>query len=88
VAVVTSRRRLSIIATAPFATEIVSGGRARLVPASPVHAKVFGTISTLCGRSTLTWAKFWDLPFLGMKDDRCPDCWEILRNGGTVARRR
>jgi hypothetical protein len=68
----------SVFATANFArTEYGAGGERRL-PASEIHAKVMGTTTTLCGRSTLSWFKFWDIAFVSAEGPRCPACTTAL----------
>ena len=65
-------------ATACFSRTQQVGGRVTAVPASEVHAKMMGTTNTLCGQSALSWFKFWDLPFVTVRDDRCPRCSEVF----------
>ena len=35
---------------------------------------IFIIDATLCGQSALSWFKFWDLPFVTVRNDRCPRC--------------
>lgn len=77
-AAISSRPRTLLYSTAPSAsTELVNGELVRL-PTSTVHAKEVGTALTVCGRSALSWVKFWDLPFIKIPTNRCPDCVAAL----------
>ena len=70
----TMYRASSVFATATFSRFGSAPGGERRLPASQVHAKTMGTTTTLCGESTLSWYKFWDLAFASVLDDRCPQC--------------
>jgi hypothetical protein len=64
----------AVFVTATFSRdELVSGGLRRL-PASEMHAKMMGSTTTLCGRSTLSWFKFWDISFASVQGERCTRC--------------
>ena len=41
------------------------------------HGKVMGAITTLCGRPTLTWFKFLDVPFSKVPHPRCRACDQV-----------
>ncbi len=68
----------TVFATASFSRTHRVDGRMTDVPASQVHAKTMGTTTTLCGKSTLSWFKFWDLPFVRVRGERCPRCVEAF----------
>jgi hypothetical protein len=70
------RRRASdeAFATSAFATTSLVGGELERVPASEAHAKLLGTTVAVCGRSTLTWFKFWAQPFKSVTGPRCREC--------------
>jgi hypothetical protein len=71
-----ARRRRHAFATAPFAkSKVVSDGFV-MEPTSTVHAKEMGTTLTLCGQSSTTWFKFWDIPFRDVRRNRCATCVE------------
>ena len=64
--------------TGPYAVRMPDG---RFAPASDnvVHAKEIGTVLTACGQWTATWHRFWDVPFLAVRDlRRCPDCLDVV----------
>ncbi|PUA80126.1 hypothetical protein [Nocardioides currus] len=75
-------------ATATFTETRRVGGEWRQVPASRVHAKTMGSTVTLCGQSTLSWFKFWDIAFVTVQSDRCPQCTDALAQRFAEARRR
>ena len=66
-------------ATTPFADSVAADGRVLSRPNFPVHAKDLGTMSTLCGLSTLSWVKVFDRPFETLEDGQCTDCLRVLR---------
>lgn len=68
----------AVFATANFARTRFDAGGERRLPASEVHAKVMGTTTTLCGQSTLSWFKFWDVPFVSAAGTRCNACSTAL----------
>jgi hypothetical protein len=37
-----------------------------------------GTNVTLCGKSTYTWVKLWDVPFARVHGSRCGACVDVL----------
>lgn len=65
-------------ATSPFWSMTLQEGRVQREPSLQVHAKTMGTTKTLCGQSTLSWVKFWDVSFSTVRTDRCPRCIEVL----------
>jgi hypothetical protein len=67
-----------VFCAAKFATTRALGSDFELVPTSVVHAKVMGTILTLCGEYSFSWIKFYDLPFAKVPADRCPKCVAAL----------
>lgn len=72
-------RPFTVFATARFSrTRSIDGREARL-PASEVHAKTMGTTTTLCGMSALSWFKFFDVPFVSVRADRCPRCTDTFQ---------
>lgn len=74
------RRQLSrAYATSPFADSVAADGRVVSRPNFPVHAKDLGTMSTLCGKSTLTWVKVFGRPFDTLESGQCPECLEVVR---------
>jgi hypothetical protein len=64
----------AVFVTANFSREEVVPGGLRRLPASEIHAKTMGSTTTLCGRSTLSWFKFWDISFASARGDRCGQC--------------
>lgn len=74
----------AVLTTAAFSRPGLIDGRATNIPASQVHAKKTGTITTLCGQSALTWTKFWEVPFASVLSDRCPRCVAIFEETLTV----
>ena len=64
----------TVFATSCFSRTQLIRGQVRREPASQVHAKTMGTTVTLCGQSALSWFKFWDIAFVTVRGDRCPDC--------------
>jgi hypothetical protein len=70
--------RYAVFATARFSHAQIASGHAGRGPQSLVHAKTMGTMSTLCGQSTFSWFKFWDLAFTSVRLDRCPSCSSAL----------
>lgn len=69
-----ARVPVSVYTTASHAVERHDGDTATQSPGSPAHAKVMGTTVTLCGRSTLSWVKFINLPFSAAVGERCREC--------------
>jgi hypothetical protein len=69
----------TVFATACFSRTRQVDGRSVSVPASQVHAKTMGTTTTLCGQSALSWFKFWDIPFVRVRADRCPRCTDVFQ---------
>lgn len=67
-----------VFATAQFAQDRLVDGYRLFEPASLVHAKRMGTMSTLCGASSWSWFKFWGLPFGAVRENRCPRCTRQL----------
>ena len=49
-----------------------------LVPASVMHAKEMGSLSTACGISCETWNKWWERPFSQHEEARCEDCATVI----------
>jgi hypothetical protein len=68
----------SAFATSPFWSTTLQEGQLRREPSLQVHAKTMGATNTLCGQSTLSWAKFWDVSFATIRTGRCPRCIEVL----------
>jgi hypothetical protein len=64
----------AVFVTATFSREEVVPGGLRRLPASEMHAKTMGSTTTLCGRSTLSWFKFWDISFASAQGERCAGC--------------
>jgi hypothetical protein len=64
--------------TAAFATSVLNAGIPEQVPGSEAHAKLVGTTTSICGRSTLTWFKFWGHRFAGFSGPRCAECLSTL----------
>ncbi|WP_133241151.1 hypothetical protein [Nocardioides gansuensis] len=77
----------SAFATSPFWSTTLQEGRLQREPTLQVHAKTMGTAKTLCGQSTLSWAKFWDVSFATVRTDRCPRCIEALITRTDVGRK-
>lgn len=42
------------------------------------HAKMFGTLRTVCGESSSTWARLWTMPFLSTPGPKCARCLDIV----------
>jgi hypothetical protein len=68
----------SVFATSAFWTATTRDGWPRREPSSTVHGKTMGTTLTLCGQSTLSWSKFWDIGFQTVRVDRCPGCTAVM----------
>ena len=66
-------------ATTPFADSVDADGHVVSRPNFPVHAKDLGTMSTLCGLSTLSWVKVFNRPFETLEDGQCSDCLRVIR---------
>lgn len=71
----------AVFATARYPHAQLVAGQVGTGPASLVHAKTMGTMTTLCGESAFSWFKFWDLAFVNVRVDRCPRCMSALQNG-------
>lgn len=72
----------AVFATTNFAqTRAMDGQRE---PAALTHAKTMGSITTLCGRSTLSWFKFWDISFASVTTERCRQCTSIIHLGAST----
>lgn len=67
-----------VYSTAKFAKTRLSRAELIQLPTSEVHAKEMGTLLTVCGQTTSSWFKFWDLPFNQVERDRCPSCEQLL----------
>lgn len=63
-----------VYVAAPFSHTVRTTNGFERAPMGLVHAKVVGTTTTLCGKPTLSWTKFWSLPFAKATQDRCPEC--------------
>lgn len=59
------------------------GGRMDEVPAGLRHAKRTGTVTAACGLSSLSWTKFFDLPFSPRERAACPACALAVRRPET-----
>lgn len=68
----------AVFATSAFWTTTTRDGRSRREPSSLVHGKAMGTTRTLCGQSSLSWSKFWDVSFATVRVDRCPQCTAVM----------
>lgn len=66
--------RHTVFATSAFSQTQPAEGQLRRRPASKVHAKTMGTTVALCGQSTLSWFKYWDIPFVTVRSERCYEC--------------
>lgn len=66
--------RHAVFATARFPQERLAAMQVGQGNASLVHAKTMGTMTTLCGESTFSWFKFWDMAFTNVLLERCPQC--------------
>jgi hypothetical protein len=64
----------AVFVTANFSREELVPGGLRRLPASEMHAKTMGSNTTLCGRSTLSWFKFWEISFASAQGERCGPC--------------
>ena len=70
-----------VFATAAFCQSQMVAGELKRVPTSEVHAKTLGTSTTLCGKSSHTWTKFWTMPFVGVRASQCGECVAALQHG-------
>lgn len=77
-----TRSTHAVFATANFARTRAMDGRRE--PAALTHAKTMGSITTLCGRSTLSWFKFWDIAFASVTTERCRQCTSIIHLGASA----
>jgi hypothetical protein len=66
-----------VFATTAF-TRVLPDGRPAPGAGAPVHAKTMGTLTTLCGMTTVSWSKFYDVAFASVAMDRCPRCEHVL----------
>ena len=74
VTVAGTRTGPSVYTTTAFSRhERIGGGYAR-GPAGLVHAKTWGSATTLCGVGSMTWPKFFDISFFRVEENRCPVC--------------
>jgi hypothetical protein len=71
-------RKDSVFATSAFWTSTTRDGWPRREPSLTVHGKAMGTTMTLCGQSTLSWPKFWDIGFETVRAGRCPRCTTLM----------
>jgi hypothetical protein len=78
-----TRSTHEVFAAATFARTRAMDGRRE--PAALTHAKTMGSITTLCGLSTLSWFKFWDIAFASVTTERCPQCTSIIHLGASAA---
>lgn len=74
----------AVFATARFSQVQLAAGCAGQGVESLVHAKTMGTMATLCGESTFSWFKFWDLAFTTVRLNRCPVCSSAMVEGSRV----
>jgi hypothetical protein len=60
--------------TGPASAEDLTSGDPR-IPDLVTHAKSMGSNTTVCGLTTTTWTKLWDIPFeAAPQARRCPVC--------------
>ena len=71
-------RAQPVFATSAFWTMTLQEGRLQREPSAQVHAKTWGTTTTLCGQSTRSWSKFLHINFAAVRQDRCPQCSDVL----------
>ena len=69
---VTSTTRARLFVTGPV-TRTSAWSTGKLMRS--VHAKAMGSISTLCGLPTASWATLWEVPFVAARfQGACPTC--------------
>ena len=74
-----SDKRPYYYATTTFSQEQRSRFAALGLRCEPIHAKEYGTLFTLCGKSAFTWRKYVATPFEQVMSGRCFACSQIAR---------
>lgn len=66
--------RTIFFATSPFALLESSELGVPIPRGGPFHAKEMGTTTTVCGKSSLSWPKLWEVPFSKDMESVCSTC--------------
>ena len=64
--------------TSPYLRSGLALGETTKNGSFEIHGKAMGTSVTLCGMSTYTWIKLWDVPFARAGGARCEGCVEAM----------
>jgi hypothetical protein len=76
-----SRRWPKFLVTARHSTDSAWDTDTSSVPYGTWHARVMGSLQTVCGQSAVTWRYFWTLDFANAGDRACPECLRIAKRG-------